>query len=136
MQHCNLSSFASISLTATIARRHSYYIANEYADKFSKMGLFTPTLDAGTLDAGEYYHRKFPPADMRIYLMTGTNDGDAERMLSQLLHSELIKNGHNVADIYWQAHVGTPQREALWRSQFKDAVLWMFNKVVPPLPAK
>ena len=104
----------------------SHYGALAYQNTFSKAGLFSPSYwfsdSVWTFTAA---HRQ--TKEMRIYQLCGTNEvgnpvGDMLRMSDSLVKAGFLKN-----NIFNKVIEGGQHNELLWRTNFTEAYLWLFN---------
>jgi len=105
----------------------SHYAIFNYRDVFSKAGIFSPSF--------WYSDRVFEFSDpekliknAKLYFIVGENEGPdmvngLNKMTNQLLDQGLASDQLSTSVI-----AGGEHNEALWRSEFSDAVLWLFNK--------
>jgi predicted alpha/beta superfamily hydrolase len=104
----------------------SFYIAHKYQDVFSKAGVFSPSfwfsnsVFTFATDTG----KKF---SMRYYMMGGTNESTSLVPQMQTMESSLKTMGFTDDEVTVKVVQGGQHNEALWRTQFREAFLWLFR---------
>ena len=103
----------------------SHFGALQYQDVFSKAGLFSPsywfsdTVWTFTAETGKQL-------DMRLYQMTGGNEGGSQVDDAETMQAALFDAGFGENEIKTLIVPGGEHNEQLWRSQFEAAYLWLF----------
>ncbi len=105
----------------------SHYAINQYPDVFSKAGIFSPAYWVG-MDAFKLVGAKPARADARLYLLMGGDEGRSMVNNVQLMATELKKTGHPEANTVLKIVQGGKHNEAFWSGEFRQAILWMFEK--------
>ena len=105
----------------------SHYAINHYPDVFSKAGLFSPSYWVSS-EAFAQAANRAAARDARLYWMTGEKEGGTMASDSRAMYDLILKHGHPAENVSALIVPGGQHNEALWRAQFKDAVLWMFKK--------
>lgn len=104
----------------------SHYIALKYQETFSKAGLFSPSywfsdnVWGFTLDQGKQQ-------PVRFYQMCGTNEGAGVVENMMRMSDTLKKAGFTDEEIKNKSVVGGQHNEALWKSEFREAIEWLFG---------
>ena len=111
----------------------SHYGALSYQDVFSKAGIFSPSywfsdsVWAFTRQTGKL-------REMRLYQLCGTLEGGNTVTDMLKMNDTLLDAGFNQAEIFNKVVTGGQHNEALWRSEFKDAYLWLFGNYASAVP--
>lgn len=104
----------------------SQYAVIEFADVFSKGGLFSPSywysdsIWTFTEQNGSYNSQ-------RIYQIVGSQEGSSMVNGMNQMHDLLLNQGFTTNNIFSKVVQGQGHNEAFWRSEFKDAYLWLFQ---------
>jgi alpha-glucosidase len=110
----------------------SQYGSLKYQEIFSKAGLFSPSywfsdsVWAFTHDIGKQH-------DMRFFQLCGTNESndvdESEKMVSEIhqMNDTLVKIGFGPDKIFNKIVTGGQHNEKLWRENFEEAYLWLFD---------
>jgi predicted alpha/beta superfamily hydrolase len=110
----------------------SHYGALKYQDVFSKAGLFSPSywfsdsLWAFTRTHGRQH-------SMRLYQMCGTLEGSNTVGDMLRMNDSLIVAGFSQDEIFNKVVTGGQHNEALWRNNFAEAYLWLFEAGAPAI---
>lgn len=103
----------------------SHYAVLQHRRVFSKAGIFSPAYLIG--------HQMFKtaaatpaPTDARLYLLVGDKEGDKRVEQAVRMRDHLVKMGHPEANSIVKVVRGGEHSEALWRAEFREAILWMF----------
>lgn len=120
----------------------SHYGGLKYQEIFSKAGIFSPSYWFS--DEVWNFTRANPKREnMRLYQLCGTLEGEGvtENMLS--MSDSLRSVGFLPEEIHNKVVVGGQHNEALWRTNFREAFLWLFGnssasvgETRQPLPVK
>ncbi len=105
----------------------SYYAGLKYPDVFGKVGVFSPSFwfaDESFTFAEEHGKIK----KQKMYLLAGTNeDEDGETVAdTEKIAGLLIEAGYKKKNIYQKYVPGGEHSEKFWRSEFEEAILWLF----------
>jgi len=104
----------------------SQYAVLKYPDVFSKGGLLSPSywysdsVWAFTEDYGNYHNQ-------RIYQIVGSEEGGTMTNDMNEMHEILLNKGFPNTHLFSKVVQGQGHNEAFWRSEFKDAYLWLFD---------
>ncbi len=105
----------------------SFYVGLKYSQVFSKVGVFSPSF--------WYSKRSFEFAteqhginDLKMYFLVGTKEG--ANMVSNVNKMTRImkSNGFNENNISKKIVEDAGHNEQFWRSEFEEAILWLFRK--------
>jgi predicted alpha/beta superfamily hydrolase len=111
----------------------SYYAAIARQDVFHKAGIFSPSYwfsdSVWTLLETEGVQES-----LRVYQMTGSLEPPI--MVSQTYLMNTLLQQHGAAEENLMVHIqeGGNHNEALWRSQFGEAYLWLFSEYITDVP--
>ncbi len=104
----------------------SHFIALNYQDIFSKAGIFSPAyLISDTIWEATHDTRK--QKDIRFYQLCGTNEGADVAGDMQRMNDSLIEIGFRQGRIRNKIVPGGQHNEKLWRENFEEAYLWLFD---------
>lgn len=104
----------------------SHFGALSYQDVFSKAGLFSPSYwFSDSVWAFTRTHGK--SQNMRIYQLCGTLEGGNTVGDMLRMNDSLIIAGFSQEEIFNKVVTGGQHNEALWRTNFKEAYLWLFE---------
>ncbi|MHC1776454.1 MAG: alpha/beta hydrolase-fold protein [Lentimicrobium sp.] len=104
----------------------SHYGALKYQEVFSKAGIFSPSywfsdsVWAYTMAQGRQH-------SMRLYQLCGTLEGSNTVGNLLRMNDTLIKAGFSQEEIFNKVVAGGQHNEALWRNNFAEAYLWLFE---------
>lgn len=104
----------------------SFYGAHKYQDTFSKAGLFSPSywfsdsIWMFTNDMGKQQSMKF-------YQMAGGQESSSMVPNMQAMNDTLSDLGFSSQELFIKEVPNGQHNEALWRSQFSEAYLWLFS---------
>lgn len=112
----------------------SHYGALKYPQTFGKAGIFSPSYWIAT-DITQFIQQHTIDQPQRLFFLMGEAEGD--EMLSDFVTvQEQLKaqNADNTnAELMFTTVAHGQHHEAMWRSQFVPAVLWLFQ---PPIKDK
>lgn len=103
----------------------SHYAINQYPEVFSKAGIYSPSYWISNQSI-EFIAKQAAPKDARLYIATGENEGGTQVADAERAHAALIKVGHPRENISFKIVKGAEHNETFWRSDFENAVLWLF----------
>ncbi|MDU0354582.1 alpha/beta hydrolase-fold protein [Paraglaciecola aquimarina] len=105
----------------------SHYAVHQYPDVFSKAGIFSPSY---WYSQDVYAFTKFKKAklDARLYVMFGDNEGNGMIADSDTMQRQLKQQGHPRQNMLFKRVAGGKHNEALWGSEFVEAVKWLFQQ--------
>jgi len=104
----------------------SQYAVFQYQDVFKKAGLFSPSywysdsVWAFTEDFGDFNNQ-------RVYQIVGSEEGGSMVDDMNEMHELLLDQGFSSDHLFSKVVQGQGHNEAFWRSEFKEAYLWLFN---------
>lgn len=105
----------------------SHYGSLRFQEVFSKAGLFSPSYWFSdsvwlfTRQMGKQY-------DIRFYQLCGTLEGGNTVGDMLRMNDSLVRAGFQQEKIFNKVVTGGAHNEALWRSSFSDAYLWLFEE--------
>jgi len=103
----------------------SHYGAIEHQDVFSKAGIFSPSYWFSDT-VWTFVQETGSQEAMRLYQMTGENEGGSQVPFTLAMHDSLLAVGFNESELNTIIIPNGFHNEQLWRSQFEDAYLWLF----------
>ncbi|MEP0355061.1 alpha/beta hydrolase-fold protein [Paraglaciecola sp.] len=105
----------------------SHYALHAYPDVFSKAGIFSP---AYWYSQDVFAHTKLKKAklDSRLFILYSDKEGDGMIADTDRMSRQLKSQGHPRDNFKFKRVKSGEQREALWKSQFAEAVMWLFQK--------
>ena len=106
----------------------SHYAVNQYPDVFSKAGVFSPAYWTAGDDMLKFAGASKARGDARLYLLMGEKEGQSMVRDVRRMHMELKKLQHPEANHWLKVVPGAEHNEAFWSREFREAVLWMFEK--------
>ena len=104
----------------------SHYGGLKYQEIFSKSGIYSPSywfsdsVWSFTREAGRQF-------DMKLYLMTGGNEGQGTINDMLAMQDSLLAVGFQENEVSSKIIPGGQHNEALWREDFGEAYLWLFG---------
>jgi predicted alpha/beta superfamily hydrolase len=103
----------------------SHYTAIKYQEVFSKAGIFSPSYWFSA-EVWNFASENEKRENMRLYQLCGTNEGAGvtENMLR--MSDSLLSKGFLPSEINNKIVQGGQHNEALWRTNFREAFLWLF----------
>ena len=113
----------------------SFYAALKYSDIFSKVGVFSSAFWFSN-ESFQYARTKGNIQNTRMYLLAGGKEGEdvAYDEINKTVGgmktivSILKKEGFEPDNIIAKVVPEGKHNEALWRNEFGEAILWLFNK--------
>lgn len=106
----------------------SHYAINQYPDVFSKAGVFSPAYWPTGGEMFKFAATTKAKSDARLYLLMGEKEGQGMVRDVRRMHMELKKAGHPDANQWLKVVPGAEHNEAFWSREFREAVMWMFEK--------
>lgn len=105
----------------------SHYAVYEYPETFGKAGIFSPSywIADGVFD---FTRDKSIPSDTRLYLLAGGKEGYTMDVDMVKMSKFILTQGHPKTSIKWKVNPEGEHNEKFWRSEFKEAMIWLFNK--------
>ncbi|MGS2720011.1 alpha/beta hydrolase [Paraglaciecola aestuariivivens] len=104
----------------------SHYALHAYPQVFSKAGIFSPSYWYSE-DVFHFSALKKAALDARIYVMYGDKEGDGMISDTDKMMRQLKQQGHPRQNMLFKRVAGGEHNEKLWRSEFGEAVLWLFQ---------
>ncbi|WP_340680449.1 alpha/beta hydrolase-fold protein [Paraglaciecola sp.] len=103
----------------------SHYAIHAYPHVFSKAGIFSPSYWYSTQ---VFDYSKLHKADLKakLYVMYGDKEGDGMIADTDRMQRQLTVQGHPQANMLFKRVVGAEHNEKLWRSEFTEAIQWLF----------
>ncbi|MFZ4464681.1 MAG: alpha/beta hydrolase-fold protein [Bacteroidales bacterium] len=111
----------------------SHYAMLAYPEIYSKYGIFSPAYwfsDSVVTSTQTEYQ-----AHGRVYMMAGDNEGEGVVQDMQQMADILRNKGLSADDLHVKVVPGGQHNEALWQSQFEEAIIWLF-RLSPGIPEK
>lgn len=104
----------------------SHYAIYEYPKVFSKAGIFSPSYWWGEGPFDQVREIGLP-ADTRLNFLVGGKEG--EGMVSQMdeMVQMILAKGHPAEQVISKVNPEGEHNEKLWRSELKEALLWLFK---------
>jgi predicted esterase len=105
----------------------SFYGAHKYQAVFSKAGIFSPSYwfsDSVWLFTNEIGKQQ----NMKFYQMAGGQESSTMIPNMQAMNDSLSNLGFASRELFIKEVPGGQHNEALWRSQFSEAYLWLFSE--------
>lgn len=103
----------------------SYYAALNHPDVFGKAGVFSPSF----WTSFEIYKltEQIPHVKTKIYLLCG--DEESDHLVSEVTRmNKLLETRMKPAEKVFKIVPGGKHNESLWKSEFEEAVLWLFDE--------
>lgn len=105
----------------------SHYAIYKYPQVFSKAGIFSPSYWVS--DKVFELTRDNPvPEDARLYLLVGGKEGEMMYEPMERMYQLIKDMGHPAGYIAAKNNPEGKHNEPFWRSEFKEAILWLFEK--------
>ncbi|OEK06348.1 alpha/beta hydrolase [Roseivirga misakiensis] len=104
----------------------SHYAIYEYPEVFSKAGIFSPSYWWGKGPFDQVEQKKLPN-DTRLAFLMGGKEGDNMVKPMQQMVSKILANGHSDTNLTSIINPEGEHNEKLWRSEFQEAILWLFQ---------
>lgn len=105
----------------------SHYAIHQYPEVFSKAGLFSPAYLIGK-EAFNFVVAKPARKDARLYLLVGDQEGAERVEKAARMRAALVGISGQPGNTTLKVVPGGEHNEAFWRSEFRQAILWMFEK--------
>jgi predicted alpha/beta superfamily hydrolase len=105
----------------------SHYAGLKYPDIFGKIGVFSPSF---WFSDSIYNYVNLINIDQlgQFYLMAGSNESTSMVSQMEAMVDLLIDQGLKTENIQTKVVPGGMHNENLWRQEFEEAVLWLFNE--------
>jgi predicted alpha/beta superfamily hydrolase len=104
----------------------SHYGALKYQEVFSKAGIFSPSYWFSD-SVWMFTRTQGKQHNMRLYQLCGTLEGGNTVGDMLRMNDSLIAAGFSQEEIFNKVVTGGEHNEALWRSNFAEAYLWLFE---------
>ncbi|MBO3700414.1 alpha/beta hydrolase [Roseivirga sp. E12] len=105
----------------------SHYAIYKYPEVFSKAGVFSPSYWWGT-GPFEQVERTGLPSDARLNFLMGEKEGAVMVVPMQQMVEKILDKGHPDDQLTSKINPEGEHNEKFWRSEFSEAVLWLFNR--------
>lgn len=106
----------------------SDYAIHRYPDVFAKAALFSPAYWVATPEVFKEAHRRRLPADARVYLYVGGQEGEEALNDAQKMYALLKEDGSPPSQgLTLHVEPAARHNEAAWRAEFERAVAWLFE---------
>jgi enterochelin esterase-like enzyme len=105
----------------------SHYGALKYQEVFSKAGIFSPSYWFSD-SVWSFTRTQGKQDNMRLYQLCGTLEGGNTVGDMLRMNDSLIIAGFSQEEIFNKVVTGGQHNEALWRSNFAEAYLWLFEE--------
>lgn len=102
----------------------SYYAALKHPDVFGKAGVFSPSF----WTSNDIYKltEQTPQVKSKIYLLCG--DAESDHLVSEVNRMDkLLETRMQSTEKVLKIVPGGKHNEAFWKSEFEEAILWLFN---------
>lgn len=105
----------------------SHYGALKYPEVFGKAGVFSPSFWFSP-NSFEFTSEHSKLEDTRLYMIIGSEEelqtiNDVKTMTNQM-----ISNGFTTTNLATEIVDGGQHNEAFWKREFKEAIIWLFEK--------
>ncbi|GAB5523458.1 MAG: hypothetical protein Roseis2KO_13300 [Roseivirga sp.] len=105
----------------------SHYAIYAYPEVFSMAGIFSPSYWVS--EKVYTFTRNNPvPKDSRLYLLVGKKEGPMMYEAMNEMYDFIKEQGHPEGNISAKTNPEGEHNEKFWRSEFKEAVKWLFKK--------
>ena len=105
----------------------SHFGVHAYPDVFSKAGIFSPSYWYSQ-DVFAFTQFQKVRLDARLYVMYGDNEGNGMIADTHKMQRQLRQQGHPRQNILFKRVPNGEQNEQLWRTEFTEAVQWLFQQ--------
>jgi len=105
----------------------SHYAGFEFADSFSKIGIFSPSYWFSE-EVYEFSQVNKLTSDSKLYMLMGGDEGHDMVENFNKMTLQLKSAGMNDANLSASVVLNGEHNEAFWRSEFKRAILWLFRE--------
>ena len=104
----------------------SHYAIHAYPEVFSKAGIFSPSYWYSQ-NVFSFSQLKKADLDARLYVMYGDKEGDGMISDTNKMSRQLKQQGHPRKNMIFKRVPEGEHNEKLWREEFAEAVLWLFQ---------
>lgn len=105
----------------------SHYGIYAYPRVFSKAGIFSPSYWVSE-EVYAYTKNNPVPKDSRLYLLVGQKEGPMMYEQMDRMYAFIKEQGHPEENISAKTNPQGAHNEKFWRSEFKEAIKWLFEK--------
>lgn len=105
----------------------SHYGVHAYPEVFSKAGIFSPAYWYSQ-DVFSFTQFKKAPLDARLYVMYGDEEGNGMIADTNQMQRQLRQQGHPRQNTLFKRVPDGEHNEQLWRTEFTEAVQWLFQQ--------
>jgi predicted alpha/beta superfamily hydrolase len=105
----------------------SHFGIHAYPDVFSKAGIFSPSYWYSQ-DVFAFTQFQKVRLDARLYVMYGENEGNGMIADTHKMQRQLRQQGHPRQNILFKRVPNGEHNEQLWRTEFIEAVQWLFQQ--------
>ena len=103
----------------------SHYAIHAYPEMFSKAGIFSPAYWYSQ-DVFAYTKDNRAPSDARLYILSGSEEGDGMVADINKMQRQLKAQGYPRENTLFKTVQGGQHSEAFWRQEFPEAIQWLF----------
>ncbi len=108
----------------------SHYIALEYSNVFGKAGVFSPSFWVSE-EAYDLAKQKSKQANNRIFFLMGGRESEKAVPNMNRMLQVMKDSGFNSDNIHRKVVEEGQHNEQLWRENFEEAILWLFDFTKP-----
>lgn len=114
----------------------SHYAAFQYPNVFGKAGIFSPSFwFSDSVIPFTKKHLAEANNSKLYYLMGGKEGGNMVKDLGDVINS-MQTNGFPKDNFYVKISPNGTHSEAFWRTEFEEAVLWLFSEAIKIQPSE
>lgn len=104
----------------------SHVAVQSHPEVFGKAGIFSPSYWYSDKVYDELVDKPMKNSH-RLYFIVGEKEGESMVKGMKKMTAQLQAQGHETNELYSKVVPGAEHNEMFWRSEFKDAVLWLFK---------
>jgi alpha-glucosidase len=104
----------------------SHYATMSHPDIFGKAGVFSPSFWFAN-ESFEFTKTHANLKQNRMYFLAGKKEGDEMVQPMQKMIFVMKENGFQNENIYQKIVANGTHSEAFWKSEFKEAITWLFK---------
>ena len=104
----------------------SYYGAMKYPNIFGKVGVFSPSFWFSD-KVINFAKKQSKNSKVKTYFLMGSKEGDSAIEAMEKVITIMKKSGFKKKNLSKKIVEGGKHNEALWRNEFEEAILWLFN---------
>lgn len=105
----------------------SHYAIYAYPEVFSKAGIFSPSYWVSE-EVYTFTKNNPVPKDSRLYLLVGKKKGSDMHKQTDKMYVFIKAQGHPEENISAKTSPTGAHNEKFWRSEFQEAIKWLFEK--------